>query len=131
MKKDKGKSIFAQIRDKEIEDYNGGISKDSLEEAVDYLFRQKPREDASKGEGSYIDVIQNDGVLSFKMCGSDIVRLTTGIIGFSNMLDVEDSWVYKTLPIKFNGVVLDDQQTEEFWEQTEKMKKKLNGRKKQ
>lgn len=90
-----------------------------LKEAVDYILRQEPREKAQKGEGDFIDVVDSKNQLSVK-----IGRLRTGIRGFYDMLDVEGGWVYRTLPIRYNGEVLDDEQTEQFWRQTEEKREK-------
>lgn len=115
-------NIVEQIKNNPVENYSEGLNREHLKEAVDYVFRQQPREKAQKGEGSYININQNKetGLQAISIKGD--MDLSTGMRGFLNMLDVEDAWVYKTLPIKFNGVILDDEQTKQFWQQAEKMK---------
>lgn len=95
------------------------ITAKHIKEAVEYVFRQRPREKTQKGEGDFIDVVDIEGHLSIKIGG-----LRTGIRCFYNMLDVENGWIYRTLPIRYNGVVLDDTQSEQFWRQTEEKREK-------
>lgn len=123
MKEDK--NIIEQIKDNPIEKYNGNLTREKLKEAVEYLFKTQPREKAKNGKGNYIDVIQTDTQLSIKVQG-DSLSMRTGIKGLFALIDTEGSWVYRTLPIKFNGIVLDDEQTKQFWEQTEKMRSNEN-----
>lgn len=106
----------------------GKISQEDIKEAVEHMLKTVPKEraakgkisDFSKGEGDYINVYEDKETLSFSVKGS--FSFTTGIRGFLNMIDVEGGWVYRLLPIRYNGVVLDDKQTEDFWAQTEKMR---------
>lgn len=119
-----GKNIKKQIEDNPVQqDEYGKIKEETIREAVEHLFKTEPREKAQKGEGSYIDVIQNNKSLSFSIKGDEkMISLTTGVGGFLNIMNIENSWALRTLPIKFNGVVLDDKQTEQFWEQIEKLR---------
>jgi hypothetical protein len=74
----------------------------------------------------YIDVYEDKETLSFKIVppkdSERKLSLTTGLHGFFGLLDSEGGYVYKVLPVVYNGFMLDEEQTKEFWYKTEKMK---------
>lgn len=118
------------MKDKHYERPEAGIAREKIKEAVEYIFRQKPREDAEAGDMSrVIDIIQNQKQQSFSLPAGDshrgrVSRLRTGLGGFINFVEggAMISWYF----IKFNGVILDKDQTEEFWNEYETIKEKYN-----
>lgn len=131
MKEEGIEGIWDQFKNNRAKPYKGGITIDHIKEAVDYIFKDLPRENVGKGYKTdpYIDVYQDkeEGIISYAIKNLSGISFKCGTGGFINMIEMSE--IMKFYPIKFNGEVLDEKQTKQFWEQYEDIKKKYNGRK--
>ncbi len=99
------------------------MNKEKLKEIVNYVFKELPIEEAKKGTGGYIDVVDTKETLSFRVIHHVLksderaVSVFTGVRGFINMYKALQGLMQFT-PIRYNGDFLSREETDEFWHQT-------------
>lgn len=122
----KNKSAIEQMRDKPVEKYKGGITREHIKQAVEYVFNQEPIKRNPKGV-DFIDVVAEGDTLAFSiktvLDGKErAAKFYSGLGGFINIYNMQVFPPMELLAVRLNGHLLEGEAQKEFWESFYKLK---------
>jgi hypothetical protein len=94
------------------------MTKEELDKIVNYVMHTYYPPKADMGDVDTLRVYQDETTLAFT-----IGAMSTGIKGFKMLVDMSPSMFVNII---FNGKVLSDESTKQFWEQWEEISKRLD-----